>query len=184
MVLQGQVLTTRAVRGMPSLSRSSGSSMPSFTASSRFASAIIGKGSFSSGCPPLYALMSCRDKTISMLMLSVVGSTTGDRGQAGRPPCRLYMYGASFCRGAMQKHVQQLLCRSLGQHNQGLMAFHEVSLLSETRFQETNKKPVCQARLCLVLGDELLGCLRAHPVTHLWNCPWTSCFAQAVGTEI
>lgn len=38
-------LTQRAVRGMPSLSFSSGSSMPRATASSRLLSAMMGKGS-------------------------------------------------------------------------------------------------------------------------------------------
>lgn len=52
-------LAQRAVRGMPSLSFSSGSNMPRATASSRLLSAMMGKGSSPpSHSTPLYARMS------------------------------------------------------------------------------------------------------------------------------
>lgn len=47
------ILTTRAVRGMPSLFLSSGSNMPNWIASSRFLSAIIGNGNFCVASFPL-----------------------------------------------------------------------------------------------------------------------------------
>ena len=54
---EGKTLTQRAVRGIPSLSISSGSNMPSWTESTLLSSAMMGKGS---GVPvsPLKAITS------------------------------------------------------------------------------------------------------------------------------